>query len=145
MTDHESVSPHGTSAESVRDADIANVFLTALAMRNFQRLETCFHPDMRFRALVPPGLRTGTGPQETVGWFSTWFSHADHFEVVQSEVDQISDRLRIAYRIRLHDSHGWQVVEQQLYCTVKDKRIEAIDLLCSGFRPEASWRKEYSS
>lgn len=54
MTDHERVLPYGTPVESVQDADIANVFLTALAMRNFQRLETCFHPDMRFRALVPP-------------------------------------------------------------------------------------------
>ena len=138
MTDQKPVSPHAIPVESLRDAEIAKVFLTALAMRDFQHLETSLHPDIRFRALVPPGLRTGTGPQETSGWFSKWFSHADHFEVVQSEVDQISDRLRIAYRIRLHDVQGWQVVEQQIYCMLKDKRIETMDLLCSGFRPEVS-------
>ena len=137
MTDDERVTSGGTPVEIVQDAEIAHIFLTALAARNFQQLETSFHPDIHFRALVPPGLRTGANSQETTGWFSKWFSHADHFEVVQSEIDQIADRFRIAYRIRLHDRLGWQVVEQQVYCTVKNERIEAMDLLCSGFRPEA--------
>jgi len=138
MTNHEVASGTGTPTVATKEAAIADAFLAALAVRDFQRLETCLHAAVRFRALVPPGLREGVGCRETAGWLSKWFSHADHFELVTSEVDQISDRLRIAYRIRLHDLHGWQVVEQQVYCTVKDERIEAMDLLCSGFRPVSS-------
>ena len=138
MTDHERVTTGGTPVEIVQSAEIAHIFLTALARRNFQQLETSFQPDIHFRALVPLGLRTGVSSQETAGWFSKWFSQADHFEVVQSEIDHIADRLRIAYRIRLHDRQGWHVVEQQVYCTLKNERIEAMDLLCSGFRPEAN-------
>lgn len=74
-------------------------------------METCLHPEVRFRALVPPGLRESAGPGETAGMLSKWFSHADHFELVKSEVDHVSERLRIAYRVRLHALHGWQVVE----------------------------------
>jgi TusA-related sulfurtransferase len=44
-------------------------------------------------------------------------------------------RLYLAYRIRLHKSDEWQVVEQHAYCTVRDGRIERMDLLCSGFLP----------
>ena len=137
MTNHDATRAPGAPAEITNDAAVAHVFLAALAVRDFQRLETCFHPASHFWALVPPGMREGTGPEEIVGWLKKWFSAADHFEVVTSETDQVSDRLRMAYRIRLHDLHGWQVVEQQVYCTVEDERIEAMDLLCSGFRPES--------
>ena len=137
MTNHDVTSAPGAPAENTSDCGIARVFLAALAARDFQRLETCFHPQSHLRALVPPGMREGTGPDETVGWLKKWFSGADHFEVVKSEIDQVADRLRMAYRIRLHQPAGWQLVEQQVYCTVKDDRIEEMDLLCSGFRPES--------
>jgi len=137
MTNHDATRVPGTPAKITNDAAVAHVFLDALAVRDFQRLETCFHPESHFRALVPPGLREGTGPEETVGWLKKWFSGADHFEIVTSEINQVADRLRMAYRIRLHQPAGWHLVEQQVYCTVRDERIEAMDLLCSGFRPES--------
>lgn len=137
MTNYDTTGVPGTSVEITNDAAVAQVFLDALGVRDFPRLETCFHPASHLRALVPPGLRVGTGPEETVGWFKKWFSGSDHFEVIFSEVDQVSDRLHIAYRIRLHQSVRWYLVEQHVYCTVKQERIEAMDLLCSGFRPES--------
>lgn len=142
MTDHPIISPTDTQVETMKGAEVAHGFLTALAARDFQRLETRLHPGIRFRALVPPGLRTGTGPKETVGWLKKWFGGADHFEVIQSETDYVSDHLHIAYRIRLHNLDGWQVVEQQIYCTVKDQCIEVMDVLCAGFRPEVSLATE---
>lgn len=135
MTNHDTASPLDAPAETTSGTAVANTFLAALGARDFHQLETCFHPETRFRALVPQGLREGTGPKETVGWLSNWFSTADSFELIKSEVDQLADRLRIAYRIRIQDRAGWHVVEQQAYCTVKDDRVEAMDLLCSGFRP----------
>src|SRR5712691_9613296 len=100
MTNHETVPGPGAPVVTTNDAAVASAFLSALAARDFQRLETSFHPEIRFRALVPPGLRESTGPKETAGRLSKWFSHADHFELVKSEVDHVSDRLRITYRIR---------------------------------------------
>jgi hypothetical protein len=66
-----------------------------------------------------------------------WFGEADSFEMLRTEIGQVADRLSITYRIRLHDSDGWQVIEQRLYCNIGDDgRISILDLLCSGFLPE---------
>jgi TusA-related sulfurtransferase len=51
-------------------------------------------------------------------------------------LEPIADRTSAGYRFLLHDHDGWQKVEQQAFMDVDDEgRIEAIDLLCSGFRP----------
>jgi hypothetical protein len=66
-----------------------------------------------------------------------WFGDADSFEMRWAETGRVANRLSLAYRIRLHDSDGWQVIEQRLYCDVGDDgRIRNLDLLCSGFLPE---------
>jgi len=42
--------------------------------------------------------------------------------------------LVLSYRFRLHDEDGWQLIEQHLMADVApDGRLEAFDLLCSGF------------
>ena len=61
-----------------------------------------------------------------------WFGGADSFEILSSELGTGVDRLRIAYQLRLHDADGWQIFEQQAYCDVRDGKIAAMDLLCSG-------------
>ena len=69
--------------------------------------------------------------------FRLWFGEADSFEMLRAEIGQVAHRLSSTYRIRLHDSDGWQVIEQRLYCNVGDDgRISTLDLLCSGFWPE---------
>ena len=47
------------------------------------------------------------------------------------------DRVHITYRVRQHEDQ-WYLVEQQAYCTIRDGKINKMDLLCSGFRPEAT-------
>jgi len=32
----------------------------------------------------------------------------------------------------------WKIVEQHLFCALDDGRITALDLVCSGFRPDAA-------
>lgn len=111
-------------------------FLTAFANRDFAQIEACFHPEARFRALIPPGVREAADAIEATNHLREWFGGADHFELLSSEVGSVVDRLHVTYRLRLHDADGWQLVEQQAYCWVQDGRIVAMDLLCSGFRPE---------
>jgi TusA-related sulfurtransferase len=113
-------------------------FLTAVATRDFGRLEACFHPEVRFRALAPSRLYEAAGAAAATGYLRRWFGDADAFEVQKAEVDELADRLRLGYRLRLHDKDGWQVIEQHAFCDVRAGRIAALDLLCSGFRPEAA-------
>jgi hypothetical protein len=116
-------------------SDIARSFLEGLADRDFERLSKCFHPHARARLLIPPGLMTPTNAVGIAGKFRQWFGDADVFELEESDITQMSDRLHISYRIRLREDGEWYLCEQQTYCIVEEGVIEAIDLICSGFRP----------
>ena len=117
--------------------DVGEAFLRALANRDFEALWACLQQNVSFRALVPPGVRQATEVSGTVNRFHLWFGEADSFEMLRAEIGQVAHRLSITYRIQLHDSDGWQVIEQRLYCDVGDDgRISNLNLLCSGFLPE---------
>ena len=112
-------------------------FIQALEGQNFSSLARLFANEVRFRALVPPGVCEAANPSDAIAWLKRWFGDADQLQVLDSVVDQVFDRLYIKYRLRTHDdAHGWRVIEQQVYCNVKDGAIDDIWLLCSGFRPE---------
>ncbi len=115
--------------------EIGTRFVQTLSGRNWSALQELFQPSVKFRALVPPGLREASGGIEVSGHFRQWFGKADALELIDFAVEPVADRLRIAYRLRLHEDR-WYKVEQQTFCVVAEDRIEKMDLLCSGFRPE---------
>jgi len=116
-------------------AEVGAAFLEALTTREFTRARALLAEDVRFRMLVPSRLMTESDADATIGRFIGWFGDADQFEVVASSSGEVEGRAAITYRFRLHDSDGWQVIEQHLMLDVgADARIGAIDLLCSGFR-----------
>jgi tRNA 2-thiouridine synthesizing protein A len=123
---------------AAQTATAAEQFLEALGQRDFARIEACFAPDVRFRALVPSGMREAKDPAAVAAYLRHWFGGADEFQVVRAEVGRIAGRIRIAYRLRVCDEDGWQVVEQQAYCDLADEQIARMDLLCSGFQPESA-------
>jgi TusA-related sulfurtransferase len=94
-------------------------------------------PAVRFRHLIPRGLREIWGADETVDVFLGWFGNARELEVQSLLVGPISDRTSVHYRVRLRRNGGWEVIEQQQFLDMDETgRIAAIDLLCSGFRPD---------
>jgi hypothetical protein len=124
-------------ADSVR-WPIAGLFLDALTRRDFPALAGCLDPEVRFRALVPPGLLSATGPAETVAYFQRWFGGEDDFEVADASIGQVGSRLYLRWRVRMRaatEPNARRVVEQQVFATARD-RITALDLLCSGFHAE---------
>jgi hypothetical protein len=90
---------------------------------------------MRFRALIPGGLRTTEDRVSAANYFRKWFGDADQLVLLSSEAQPMHDRLHLAYRFRAHEDQ-WYIVEQQAYCIIQNGHILQIDLLCSGFRPE---------
>jgi len=116
-------------------------FLDALGNRDWQQLESILDSKMRFRALVPGPeksgeLRTSLDGAGTVRYLRLWFGEADHFEIKKSEVHRVASRYHFSYLIRLHDEDGWQVIEQHVYCDIRNGLIQGLDLLCSGFIPD---------
>jgi len=115
--------------------EVGTEFLDTLTRREYDKARSLLADGVRFRMLVPSGLMTEAHADATMGRFIGWFANADPFEVEASSVDEVEGRASIMYRFRLHDADGWQAIEQHLMLDVNaDGRIEAIDLLCSGFR-----------
>lgn len=117
-----------------RLAEKTKAFVEALGRREFGTVQECFDPEVRFRALVPPGLRNAVEASGAVEHLQSWFGGADHFEMLRSEVESTADKVRFRYQIRLHDENRWSVIDQSGY-TKGTERIESLDLVCSGFRP----------
>lgn len=120
------------------DLGSRETLLAALAQRDFAQLEACLDPMVRFRALTPSRLYEAVGASETVGYARRWFGEADSFEVLAAESDHVAGRQRLSYRFRLHDEDGWQVIEQHVFADVRAGLVTALDVLCSGFRPDGT-------
>lgn len=113
-------------------------FLTALANRDFSQIEAMFQPEVRFRALVPSGIRESASAEGVVGWLKRWFGEADELRMLRSSIDQIADRLYITYRLRLRSANSWEIIEQHVFCRTNDGYIFDMALLCSGFHADSS-------
>jgi len=125
------------SSEAYNSTPIGEVFVDALARQAWEDLAACLDDSLRFRALIPSGLRTADDRVSALSYFQKWFGDADQLVLVTSEVLAMHDRLHVTYRFRAHEDQ-WYIVEQQAYCVVQEGHIEQMDLLCSGFRPEAT-------
>lgn len=124
---------HGVSRTEAREVGAA--FLDALAIRDLAAVRLLLADRVRFRMLLPSGLMTETHADGTIGRFIGWFADADRFDVEASSAGEVEGRAAVTYRFRLHDADGWRLIEQHLMLDVDaDGRVEAIDLLCSGFR-----------
>lgn len=117
---------------------LARTLVDAIANHDRAALGSCFADDARFRALIPPGLRECQGAADTVDLIDSWFADSTELALDDVVIDEIGDRLHVAYRIRGVEEGEPYVVEQQLYCAVEHGLIARADLLCSGFRPPAA-------
>jgi hypothetical protein len=116
--------------------DLGTGFVTALAQRDFPRLAETLKPDVRMRALIPPGPIDLSGAEAAAAKFSSWFADAEEFELIRSDSDTVADRLHVFYRLRVKKPGDVRkIVEQHLLCAFDDEGISAIDLVCTGFRP----------
>jgi hypothetical protein len=131
--------PSNLSTSTATRWSVGGLLLEALARRDFARLSDCFEPGATMRALLPPGLAECQGATQIVESIRCWFGDAEEFEVLDGTVGEIGGRLHVAWRLRLRPTpwgdHAWHVIEQHAYLRAGE-RIDAIDLLCSGFQPD---------
>jgi hypothetical protein len=120
---------------------VAGAFLEGLAAQDFSRLDDALTADSVLRALLPPGFKEWTGADVIAGQFARWFGDTEDFELVEATVGDVAGRLHLRWRLRLRAErlgNGWFTVEQQAYAdAVASGRIARLDLLCTGYRPEA--------
>lgn len=118
---------------------VGGLLLEAVAARDFARVTDCFEPAATMRALLPSGAAEFQGAPQITERLRHWFGGAQEFEVLQGTVGEVGGRMYVAWRFRLHPTpkgdDRWHVIEQQAYLQAAE-RIGAMDLLCSGFRPD---------
>jgi hypothetical protein len=115
---------------------VGGAFLDALARRDFAAVGACLAPDVRFRALVPPGLLEEHSADSTLGHLRRWFGAADRFDLTDAALGQVGSLLYLHWRARTAGATGpVRAVEQHVYARV-DERIVTFDLLCSGFHED---------
>jgi hypothetical protein len=117
--------------------NLGDVFVTALVDGDTPRLAGTLAPQVQMRALIPPGPIEVHGAEAVAGKFATWFGSAERLELIRAASEPVADRLHVSYRLRIRRAGDpWNVVEQHLLCAHDGGRITALDLVCSGFRPE---------
>jgi ketosteroid isomerase-like protein len=112
--------------------------VSAVAARDADRLAACFADDAVLRALIPPGLRERAGAREAAELVHSWFADAEPLDLVDSEVEELSDRLHVRYRFEGTEEGEEFVVEQHVFGTVERGKLMRADVICSGFRPRAA-------
>lgn len=128
---------HTTQTEQPPSWTLAGSLVEAMARRDFDALQRCFDDDVRFRALLPRGAVELHGAGEAAAQFRTWFGGDEPFEVADASVGQTGDKMYARWRIRVGEpGAGARIAEQHLFTSGSD-RIVTLDLLCSGFQPEA--------
>jgi len=131
--------------ETVARWSVGGVFLEALANRDFERLAETLAPQVRFRAMLPPGPMDWEGADTVSDVFGSWFGEAEEFELIDATVGEVSGRLHLSWRLRVRPApfgigDGWHVIEQHAYAEAAET-IDTLDLLCSGFRPDSATQR----
>jgi hypothetical protein len=132
MTSETTVDPGGTTTAE----PIGPAFAQALAARDFGVLRALLDPEVEFRALTPKRTWEASGDVETVSLFRRWFDEATVIDQVDDvSTHSVGDRRHLAYRFSGHDDDGLFVVEQHVFYSERDGRIDWMRMMCSGFRP----------
>lgn len=114
---------------------VVAAFLDALLRRDFTGIRQALARQVRFRALVPSGIRTAEDAEGATTWLRTWFGASEAFTVVDSGIEDFAGRHRFWYRFELEREGRESVIDQEGFCDVTAGRISDLALVCSGFRP----------
>ena len=83
-------------------AHSASGFAGALVNGDFGRLTAMLAPDVRMRALIPPGPVELSGATDAGAKFASWFGGSKNLELVRTGSDEVGDRLHVFYRLRMN-------------------------------------------
>ena len=111
-------------------------WIQAIINQDFNYLTAICHPDIKSTLLLPKRIAHLESATDLAKEVEDWFGEYDLIEKEQSRVAMVGEKLAIFYRLRCIESERADTIEQQLYCTVRDGRIEQLRLICSGFQPD---------
>jgi TusA-related sulfurtransferase len=125
-----------TDVPARAERSTSQTFLELLAARDFERLAKTLASDATARFLLPHGLEEYAGRDAIIGRIGSWFESASAFDLTSSSEEPVGQRQRLSWRFSVVRDGRSEVIEQLVYMDLGDRRIERIDLLCSGFQLE---------
>jgi hypothetical protein len=116
--------------------DLGSAFANAIAAKDQAGMRELLHPEIDFRAMTPKRIWEADGPDDILSAVAFWFDDGDEIEAVEAiETDRFADRQRVGYRLRVRNTEGVHLVDQQAYLSERDGQIVWMRVLCSGYRP----------
>ena len=112
-------------------------FARALAAKDFASIAELMDPEIDFAAMTPSRTWEAKTPEQIISsTLRAWFEDSDEILSLEHlETDAFADRERVGYRLRVRNTEGDFLVEQQAYISPRDGRIAWMRVLCAGYRP----------
>jgi hypothetical protein len=113
-------------------------FLDHLTARNFDEVAGTLAPDAVARFLLPRGPDQTAGAEAIARRLEGWFGAAESFTVLATSDEQVGRRRLMHWKFRVcRDGETVEVIEQVAFADVGPRGISRLDIVCSGFLPEA--------
>ncbi len=132
MTSQLSLAPLLSTAT---DEEVAGAYAAAYACADLEALRSILAPDVISRLLMPGDFRTLQGGDAFVTELAAAVAQVDGWRSHSSSVVPIGDKFATRSRLVLEAGGDRYQLEHQEVVTVRNGRVEAIDGVCSGFRP----------
>ncbi len=122
-------------ADMLGQHELGNMWIEAVAEGAFNRLASFCRPEIASFLLLPKKYLTLENATALVAKYHDWFGDCANIQIEARQISVVGERLGIFYRFRLQRNGAWHVIEQQLYCTLRNGLVERLHLVCSGFQP----------
>jgi hypothetical protein len=122
----------------MKTATSSQAFVDQLTARNFEQLASVLAPDAVARFLLPRGPQETAGGEAIARRFEGWFGGATNFTVLSTGNQELGGRSLLQWRFRLsRDGRSSEVIEQVAFVDSGPEGVYRLDLVCSGFLPDA--------
>jgi hypothetical protein len=118
--------------------NLVDRFLEALPKRDFLALRRLLADDVWCRAMLVREIVELHTADDVVRLFESWYGTPAELQLEDQQHHPMMGRDFVRYRMRLRPHWAperWHRVEQSGYLTVRDDRIQRVDLACTGFFP----------
>lgn len=118
------------------DADgAARQLLDSVVRLDFRALRANLGDGATLRALLPDGCIAVDGADAVAARIAGWFADVESHEVLEAGASPVGDRSSVTYRLRVRRGGAEAEIEQHMIVTASGSLVDAIDLVCSGYRP----------
>jgi TusA-related sulfurtransferase len=116
--------------------ELGDEWIQGILDKDFNHLATISHPDVKSILMVPSRIYHLENAIDLTEKVKDWFGDCDSIGKEQARVAMVGEKLAIFYRFKCWENGVSSTIEQQIYTTIYEGRIQQLRLICSGFQPD---------